>query len=145
MNSTATDKKVQIQRRDYSEKAITSLPFVADKKVKRHNVRSFWAVEPTDNYGQACVDGYQFACDYLQFLKQNPSSSGMGILGAIVRDMARHDLGTETNGYSVGFMCFMDEMLAAAAKHFDFYRHDDMRAKQMAAIAAERELEGEVA
>jgi hypothetical protein len=134
-----------IQRRDFKDARTYQLPFCGNvSKNKRKKDYHYWQVPHTDDYGDACAEGYQFACDYLQFLKQNPAMRGMNMLGHIVDAIPKREIGDANNGYAVGFLSFFDEMLAAAAQNFDFYRHADHRLAQMNRVRAERDLETEI-
>jgi hypothetical protein len=129
MNSSAFNKT--ITRQFYKRDSVSDLPFVADIKVKRHIERNYWHVPPTKDYGEACAVGYQWACDYLQFLKQNSVMSGFGILGSLVSDMQKVDDKKPEKGYAVGFISFMDDVLASASKCVAFYPHGDRKLAQL--------------
>ena len=103
--------------------SFTDLPFVADIKVgPRKKRRSFWAVPQTDDYAAACTSGRQYACELVQFLKQNPMWSGANVIGSLVQDMAAHPGGTAMHGYEVGFWSTLEVLLhraAALENHWD--------------------------
>jgi len=108
----------RLVRRDYRPRpaSFTDLPFVADVKVSRRNKRrSFWNVPQTNDYGEACAMGRQFACDMVQYFKDNPCWSGSNVLGSLVKDMAAYRCGTAMHGYEVGFWSALEVLLCRAA------------------------------
>lgn len=134
-----------IERRSFPPRPalITDLPFVADVKIApRKTRRSFWHVPPTDDYGHACDMGRQYAADFTQYLKQNPSWVGSGQMGRIVQDMHAHECGTATHGYAVGFWAFVEQLLYLATTQHDHYAIAERDAQRYAEIKATRETEG---
>ena len=132
-----------IERRSFPPRpaSLTDLPFVADvKTAPRKTELSFWHVPPTDDYGKANQVGIQYACDYMQYLKENPFWVGSGNLGWIVSDMAKSDV-DDTKGYAVGFWSFVEQMLHFAATKLDHYAIAEERAKRYAAWKAEADKE----
>lgn len=122
----------------------TDLPFVADVKVgPRKTVRCFWNVLPTDDYGHANNVGRQYACDYAQYLKENPFWVGSGQMGRIVQDMHQHEVGTTTHGYAVGFWAFVEQLLYLTVTQNDHYAIAERDAQRYAAILAARETKAE--
>jgi len=67
-----------VERRSFPPRPapLTDLDFVADVRIERKVRRSFWAVPQTDDYGHANNVGRQYACDFVQWLKDNPRSAG---------------------------------------------------------------------
>jgi hypothetical protein len=136
--------KPLIERRSFppSPASLTDLPFVADVKIgPRKTKRSFWHVLPTEDYGHANDVGRQYACDFVQLLKQNPFWVGSGKLGWLIKDMHKHADTTE-NGYAVGFCSFLEQLLYIAATHTDHYALAEKDAQHYAAIKADRETKG---
>lgn len=124
-----------IERNSYPPRpaSITDLPFVADVKIgPRKSERSFWHVPPTDDYGHANQVGRQYACDFVQYLKQNPDGVGSGKLGWIVSDMAKCVDDSELKGYAVGFWAFMEHLIYIAATKYDHYGIAEEQAKRYA-------------
>lgn len=114
----------RLVRRDYRPRpaSFTDLPFVADVKVSRSNKsRSFWNVPQTNDYGAACDMGSQFACDMVQYFKDNPCYVGSNALGALVKDMAAYSRGTAMYGYEVGFWSALEVLLYRAASLEDHW------------------------
>ena len=115
----------QLLRRDFRPEpaSYTELSFVADIKVApRKKRRSFWNVPQTDDYGHACTLGMQYACEFVQFLKDNPSVSASNVIGKIVSDIAAHPHGTAMDGYAVGFWSAIEKILfrgACLEDHWD--------------------------
>lgn len=113
-----------IERRTFilGTAAMTDLPFVADTKSGPKTVRrSFWSVQETDDYSHANDVGVQHACDFIQFMKQNPRFVGSSVLSNIANDMAEHKCGTAMHGYAVGFWSIIELFLYKAANHLDHY------------------------
>lgn len=131
-------------RRDFrpAPATLTFLPFIADVKVaprKKH--RNFWHVPVTDDYGVACNVGRQYACDFVQFLKDNPSKVGSNLIGHLVRDMSAFPGGTDMHGYEVGFWSTLERLLyrlVALENHWDLVQAVQ---DQYEAIAAARQCE----
>lgn len=114
----------QLVRRDFRPglTSFTALPFVADVKVApRKKRRSFWNVPQTDDYGSACDAGRQYACDLIQYLKDNPLWVGSNTIGNLVQDMAAHPPGTAVHGYQVGFWSTLEVLLHRAASREDHW------------------------
>lgn len=137
-----------IIRRSYLPDAapFTKLPFIADIRIKGKKRRCFWSVPKTDDYGHANSVGRQYACDYLQYLKDNPGWAGGNITGDIVRDMVAHPLGSDMNGYAVGFWSTLEEILLHAVVRVDHWaiaqQIQDRYDKILAARASEEMEEG---
>lgn len=131
-------------RRDFKPRpaSFTDLPFVADVKVApRKKRRNFWNVPQTDDYGVACDMGRQYACDLLQYLKDNPFWVGSNAIGNFVQDMAAHPCGTAMHGYEVGFWSTLEVLLYRAItreNHWDIVQGVQDRYD---AIAKAREAE----
>ena len=135
-----------IERRSFPPRpaSLTDLPFVADVKVgPRKTARCFWNVPPTADYGHANDVGRQYACDYAQYLKENPFWVGSGQMGRIVQDMHAHECGTATHGYAVGFWAFVEQLLYLATTQHDHYAIAERDAQRYAAIKAAREQEAD--
>lgn len=104
-------------RRDFRPRpaSLTVLPFVADVKIApRRKRRNSWNVPQTDDSAVACATGRQYACDLLQFLKDNPFWVGSNVFGLLVEDMAAHPSGTAMHGYEVGFWSALEVFLYRA-------------------------------
>jgi len=111
MSKSTQDKSVQ------KTHDIINLPFVQDTP----EGRKFWHAEPAD-YGTGCAIGSKYAVAYLNYLKEE--HSGPGLLVWIVGQMENEEYNAgkleDTRGHEVGFLSFLDTMLLAASKHFDF-------------------------
>ena len=102
--------------------SVAALSFVADVKVSaRKWRRSYWAVPQTDDYGEACNLGRQYACELIQFLKDNPSAAGSNIIGELVDGMAACQHGAAMRGYGVGFLSVVEVLLHRAATREDHW------------------------
>jgi len=114
MSKPTTPSTARLTRREYRPGAasFTDLPFVADERsATRAPRRNFWSVPPTDDYGAACNMGRQYACDFAQFLKNNPVWVDANILGRVVEGMAAHPSGSPMHGYEVGFWSALEALL----------------------------------
>lgn len=124
--------------------AFTDLPFIVDVKIApRKTRRSYWHVQPIKDYGEANQVGVQYACDYLQYIKENPALIGSGCLEDIAKDMAKCASDSDTKGYAVGFWSFVEEMLYVAATKYDHYAMAEEKAQHWAALKAEADKEGD--
>lgn len=140
----------QLIRRDYRPGPAlrTQLPFVADVKVApRKKRRSYWNVPQTSDRGAACDMGAQYACDLMQYLKDNPFWVGSNFLGQLVEDMAAHPSGA-MHGYEVGFWSAIELLLyhaVTSVDHWEVIQREQDRceatAKAVKAMEAE-ECEG---
>jgi hypothetical protein len=135
-----------IERRSYAPTetpcSILALPFVADVKTgPRKKERDFWHVPETDDYCHANDVGRQYACDYVQYLKDNPFWVGSGTTGHLVHAMQKHEAGTTMNGYAVGFWAFIEKMIYFAATGTDHYSVAERDAERTAAALATYEQE----
>lgn len=130
-----------VERRSFPPRpaSITDLAFVADVRIERKTRRSFWAVPQTDDYGHANNVGRQYACDFVQYLKENPAWVGGNLLGLVAKDMAEVEDDSDTKGYAVGFWAFIEMMLYQAAHRMDHYALAEADAQRYVAILAERE------
>jgi len=101
--------------------SVSDLPFVADVKVApRKSRRNFWHVPTSDDYSVACDLGEQYACEFLQFIKDCPRDRA-GLLGWISSAMVKDPVGTARNGYAVGFWSAIDLVLCRAAAREDHW------------------------
>ncbi|THF61412.1 hypothetical protein E6C76_20235 [Pseudothauera nasutitermitis] len=134
---TAAERPL-IERRSFPPRTapLTDLDFVADVRIERKTRRSFWAVPQTDDYGHANNVGRQYACDFVQWLKDNPRSAGSNLLGWVVKDMAEVEEAAAAKGYAVGFWCFIELLLLQAANRIDHYALAEADAQRYAAILA---------
>lgn len=120
----------------------SDLPFVADVKVApRKTRRNCWHVPPIDDYGQANDAGRQYACDFVQYLKQNPGAAGSNIISHLIDDMDQHLSGIDKCGYAVGFWSFIEQLLYVAAITTDHHAIAQQDADRYAAIRAARKTE----
>lgn len=127
-------------RRDFrpGSASLTDLPFVANVKVApRKKRRNYWNVPQTDDYVGACAVGQQYACDFLQYIKDNASSVGSNIIGLLVKDMEALR-GTAMKGYEVGFWFTLEMVLYRAVNREDHWRivqgirdHFDAKAREI--------------
>lgn len=134
----------ELIRRTYHPRPapFTDLPFVADVKVApRKKRRNFWHVPPTDDYGAACTLGRQYACDLVQYLKDNPYWAGSNTIGLLVKDMAAHPQGSAMRGYEVGFFSAIEVLLYQAAARTDHWTALQAVQDRYDAIAQDREVE----
>lgn len=109
----------QLSRRQFIPAALplTALAFVTSAKGG-----NYWNVPQTSDYGAACNRGRQYACELMQYLKDNPQWVASNILGSLVSDMAAHKQGTGMDGYAVGFWSALERLLYRAAtreNHWD--------------------------
>ena len=79
-----------------------------------------WDVPATDDYSEACRSGHEFAANFAQYLKDNPDEVGGNYLGTIIEKMHLSD-DSCTNGYRVGFFCYLEELIAIAAKRTNIF------------------------
>lgn len=125
---------------------ITTLPFIADRITNDGALhRSFWCVPPTDDYAHACAVGRQYACVFLQYLKQNPFWVGMNLLGQIAQAAAHEPVAPAMHGYAVGFWSFLEQVMTASALHVDHYALAEADAQRYAALLSARQTAGEAA
>lgn len=116
--------------------AITRLPFVADVSIApRKKRRNFWHVPQTDDYGAACDLGRQYACDLLQYLKDNPGWFGSGLIGWLVEDMAAYPVGCAMHGYQVGFWSALELVLRTSIQANDHWTIVQCEVDRYAALA----------
>lgn len=135
--------KPLIKQRNFSPRpaSFTDLPFVADVEIgPRKTQRLFWNVPPADDYGEANQIGVQYACDFVQYLKQNKSLVGSARLGWIVSDMAKARA-DDTRGYAIGFWSFVEQLLYVAATRVDHYSIAEEQAQRYATWKAEADKE----
>ena len=125
-------------RRDYKPEVLTTpmseLPFVSrperkDKKARHSN----WNVPAAEDYGVACEIGREYAAHYIQYLKDNPGQ--MPILNCIVSDIDFEDK-SNTKGYWVGFISYLDRLLRAQARQLDVFADVDREQAIYARLAA---------
>lgn len=122
-----------LRRRQYPPRpaSLTDLPFVAVTLDAAGQERfSLWDVPVTEDYGQACRMGDQFAGDLIQYLKDNPVMAGSNIIGRMVEHMAAHPVGTAMHGYEVGFWCSLEVALGRFAAQHDHWAVIDMVQRQ---------------
>lgn len=123
-------------------KNIADLPFVADIRVgPRRTRRNFWHVPLTDDHGAANAMGRQYACDLLQFFKEDPRPVGANIIGLIVKDMAAYPSGTAMRGYEVGFWSALELVLFRASGLEDHWSVIQRSQDRYDAIDKAREVE----
>lgn len=65
----------------------------------------------TDDYGQACSEGYMLAARFSEYLRDNPGRAGDNTLGRIFSTLAEADLGEGGPGYLVGFCAELERMI----------------------------------
>ena len=136
--------KARLIRRDFrpGPASVTDLPFVADVKVApRKKRRNFWNVPQTDDYGVACDIGRQYACDLVQYLKDNPFWVGGNTIGTFVKDMAAHKSDTAMHGYEVGFWSALEVLLYRASNRENHWDVVQVVQDHYNAINAAREIE----
>lgn len=131
-----------LERRTFPPRpaSLTDLEFVADVRVGGRLRRAFWAVKPTEDYAAACSQGRQYACDFVQFMKDSPSSAGGNLLGWMAAEMAEIDRQDDANGYAVGFWSTIEVLLLQGAQYIDHYAAAEVVAQQYAAILRAREV-----
>lgn len=115
----------RLVRSDFSSDSVSlfDLPFVAHEKVAPRKKRaSYWSVPHTDDYGAACSMGRQYAGDFVQMLKDNPSFAGTNCIGHFVKEMATIQQGHPMRGYEVGFFSSLEVMLYRAACREDHWQ-----------------------
>jgi len=121
---TGARTMAKLHRRDFTPlpPLYTDFSFVAFVKDGARKKRlDFFNVKPTDDYGKAICLGHQYACELVQYLKDNRSVAGMNTIGLIALDMAAHREGAE-KGYEVGFWRALEYILVQAAtqrNHWD--------------------------
>lgn len=130
-----------VERRSFPPRyaPLTDLAFVADVRIERKTRRSFWAVPQTDDYGHANKVGRQYACDFVQFLKDSPERVGSNLLGRMAEGMAEIENDSDAKGYAVGFWSFIEILLHQAAHSTDHYALAEADAQRYATILANRE------
>ena len=99
---------------------IETLPFVVFIDGRHY----YWHVPPESGYVAACDAGVQYACDYIQYLKDNPFWVGMGFTSWIFRDMAKIGEDTREKGYAVGFAAVLERALCLVAENIDHYAYE---------------------
>jgi|GEM_PF-1642732 len=113
------------------------LPFIVRVEASPGDIDlCWWRVAPTDDYARACHLGMQYACDLIQFFKDNPSWIDHGILRDIAADMAKPQRGDATHGYAVGFWSFVETMLQVATASVDHWAMAEAHAKWRASLDA---------
>lgn len=129
-----------VERRTFPPRpaSITDLAFVADVRIERKTRRSFWAVPQTDDYGHANNVGRQYACDFVQYLKENPAWVGGNLLALVAKDMAEVEDDSDAKGYAVGFWSFIEILLYQAVHRMDHYALAEADAQRYVSILAER-------
>lgn len=90
--------------------ALHALPFVLAKKGQPVK---FWHVPPVEDYTEACIIGYEFAADFLQYMKDFPSVS-IPTLGHIAADTDFADE-SDAKGVWVGFFAGISSVLTMIA------------------------------
>ena len=117
------------------------LPFVSYSKRGDYIFdMNAWSVPATEDYGDACRAGREFAANFAQYLKDNSDEAGSNALGLIVRGMDFSG-NPETNGYWVGFLSYLEELIVLAAKRSDIFNAVDKC--NMRSLIVEAELEEE--
>ena len=91
-----------------------SLPFVTHQKRGNNKIWSNWHVKPTDDYGEACLKGTEYAVHYLQFILDNPFYVGFNAIGSFAEDMNFIDK-TSAKGYWAGFFSTLERFLYVGA------------------------------
>ena len=91
-----------------------SLPFVTHQKRGNNKIWSNWHVKATDDYGEACLKGTEYAVHYLQFILDNPFYVGFNAIGSFAEDMNFIDK-TSAKGYWAGFFSTLERFLYVGA------------------------------
>ena len=86
-----------------------------------------------EDYGVACDIGREYAAHYIQYLKDNPGQ--LPILNYIVSDIDFED-NSNTKGYWVGFISYLDRLLRAQARQLDVFADVDREQARYARLAA---------
>ncbi|SHM05397.1 hypothetical protein SAMN05216428_11287 [Nitrosospira sp. Nsp11] len=102
---------------------------------------SHWHVPPTDDYGLACRTGREYAAHFIQFLKDNPSSVGMPILGSIAGAIDFSDE-SGAKGYWVGFFAHLERYIHAGALGINVFDDADKLNAHQIKLVADYENEG---
>ncbi|MBL6749443.1 MAG: hypothetical protein ISP90_02930 [Nevskia sp.] len=122
---------------------LLSLPFVRDVKVGSRTGRSFWHVEPTNDYEAAFRAGQEFAAAYLTHFSRGNAFPWFGYLVAEIHaaDGFKYSSDSDgTPGYAYGFCNFIEYALRIVAHGYDAnqllreYR-DEQAALRLAAAA----------
>lgn len=128
-------EQVAIKRNRFPKRScqLTALPFIVDVKVApRRTERDFWHVPEVDCYATANVIGAQFAADWIQFLKENPSEAGTNLMGRFASEMYVRGRGDgKSHGIAVGFWCLIETALLHAG--IDHYACAEDMAQRIAA------------
>jgi hypothetical protein len=131
-------------RREYkpvaNKSSFSKLPFVHRPKRGFKNA-SNWHVPPTEDYGQACKIGREYAAHFAQYLKDNPDMCGANSLGIIARDIDFENTSSAA-GYWVGFFSHLERMVLAQTQRIDAYSDVDRVNAHYAEIEATRAIEG---
>ncbi|HEX5277482.1 MAG TPA: hypothetical protein VFW42_07430 [Fluviicoccus sp.] len=126
----------QSNRIDYTDATLSALPFVYRPKRGSKELSSNWRVTPTTDYAHACNTGREYAAHFIQWLRQSDMAMG-NALGLIVADMAAtvapaRGSDDATHGYAVGFLSYLERLLAHAAESVDVWRDVEQLAERQA-------------
>ncbi len=123
--------------------AFESLPFVYRPDIETNeDKRCNWNVQPTNDYGDACKVGRDYAAYLAQYLNENPYWVGSNVLNRIVSDMDFSDK-SAAKGYWVGFFAHLERLIYGQAKAIDVYADVAMVNAHYAKLDADRKLEAE--
>ena len=97
------DAVCNIKRPDYEGKAgfgnLSALPFY-------ESYDNPWSVDPTDDYGEACEKGMEYAAHFAMYVHHHRS------LSALQRIAHEVDLSDKRRmGYAIGFFSFLEEII----------------------------------
>ena len=142
-SSSKPTKRFQLERRSFQPKEtapFTDLPFI--KRVGRHGPLNYWGVPQQNDYGDACHLGDQFFADFAQYLKDNPSVAGWGLVRDVMFAAAKVSDTDDTKGVAVGFCSMLELALCDWARRTDPYeftqRHVDHLRRGMEQAEAEK-------
>lgn len=117
MSETTSNSKDIMEKETFS---YDSLPFVKRSK----QGLSHWEVEPT-GYATGCMIGAEYAAAFLNYLKNgsNYSPNLVSIASSMKNESYSSSEDNDTRGHEVGFFYFLEEILQAASKDYDFEAH----------------------
>jgi hypothetical protein len=122
-----------------NESSFSKLPFVDSPKHGFKNA-SNWHIPPTEDYGQACQIGREYAAHFAQYLKDNPDMCGANSLGLIARDIDFENT-SGAAGYWVGFFSHLERIILTQTQSMDVYADVDSANAYYAEIKATRAIE----
>lgn len=101
------------------ECGLTSLPFIKDIKTSpRRTTRKFWHTPEVNDYGAANIIGAQYAADLIQYLKQNPGTCAVSLMGQMAKEMyqpAKKE--DKSHGIAAGFWFVVEKALLSGANN----------------------------